>query len=93
MLKVSSGATSYVKIARVNNLNETIKFLKEQGLWIVGTDGEAKEEYFNQDLTGSIAIIIGSEGFGMSDLVKKNVDFLVKIPMFRKNYIIKCISF
>lgn len=93
VVKVSSGATSYVKIARVNNLNETIKFLKEQGLWIVGTDGEAKEEYFNQDLTGSIAIIIGSEGFGMSDLVKKNVDFLVKIPMFRKNYIIKCISF
>ena len=93
VVKVSSGATSYVKIARVNNLNETIKFLKEQGLWIVGTDGEAKEDYFNQDLTGSIAIIIGSEGFGMSDLVKKNVDFLVKIPMFRKNYIIKCISF
>lgn len=84
VVKVSSGATSYVKIARANNINETIRFLKDQGLWIVGTDGDAKAEYYNQDLTGPIAIIIGSEGFGMSDLVKKNVDFLVKIPMFGK---------
>lgn len=82
VVKVSAGATSYVKIARANNINETIRFLKEQGLWIVGTDGEAKVEYYEQDLTGPIAIIIGSEGFGMSDLAKKNVDFLVKIPMF-----------
>lgn len=84
VVKVSAGATSYVKIARANNINETIRFLKDQGLWIVGTDGDAKAEYYNQDLTGPIAIIIGSEGFGMSDLVKKNVDFLVKIPMFGK---------
>ncbi len=84
VVKVSAGATAYVKIARANNINETIRYLKEQGIWIIGTDGEAKIEYYNQDLTGSIAIVIGSEGFGMSDLVKKNADILVKIPMFGK---------
>ncbi len=82
--KVSAGATSYVKVARVNNLNETIKYLKEKGLWIIGTDGDAKIEYYNQDLKGPLAIIIGSEGFGMSKLVKKNADILIKIPMFGK---------
>ena len=79
--KVSSGAVEHVKIARVNNLNETIKYLKEQGLWICGTDGEAKTYYYNQDLKGPIAIVIGSEGFGMNKLIKENCDFLVKIPM------------
>lgn len=79
--KVSAGATTYMKVARVNNLNETIRALKEAGLWIVGTDGDAEKEYFEQDLTGPIALVIGSEGNGMSKLVKENSDFLVKIPM------------
>lgn len=70
-----------MKIARVNNVNETIKYLKDQGVWICGTDGDAKTYYYDQDLKGAIAIIIGSEGFGMSRLVKENCDFLVKIPM------------
>lgn len=82
--KVSAGATSYVKVARVNNLNETIRYLKEKGLWIIGTDGASKIEYYNQDLKGPIAIVIGSEGFGMSKLVKENSDILIKIPMFGK---------
>ena len=82
--KVSAGATSYVKVARVNNLNETIKYLKEKGLWVIGTDGEADKFYYDQDLKGPLAIIIGSEGFGMSRLTKENVDILVKIPMFGK---------
>ncbi len=82
--KVSAGATSYVKVARVNNLNETIRYLKEKGLWIIGTDGDSKIEYYNQDLKGPIAIVIGSEGFGMSKLVKENSDILIKIPMFGK---------
>ena len=73
-----------MKIARVNNINETIKYLKEQGVWICGTDGEAKTYYYNQDLKGPIAIIIGSEGFGMSNLVKKNCDFIANIPMYGK---------
>ena len=79
--KSSAGAVEHVKIARVNNINETIKYLKEKGLWICGTDGAAKEYYYNQNLKGPIAIVIGSEGFGMSRLVKENCDFLVKIPM------------
>ena len=79
--KVSAGAVEYMKIARVNNLTDTIKYLKEQGLWICGTDMDTKQEYDKQDYTGPIGIVIGSEGFGMSRLVKENCDFLVKIPM------------
>ncbi len=79
--KVSAGATTYMKIARVNNLNETIRKLKEEGLWVIGTDGYAKTLYYNQDLKGPLAVIIGSEGFGMSKLVKDNADILIKIPM------------
>ena len=79
--KVSAGATSYVKVARVNNLNETIRMLKEKGLWIIGTDGDADKYYYDQDFKGPIAIVIGSEGFGMGKLTKENVDLLVKIPM------------
>ena len=81
VVKVSTGATNYVKVARVNNLNETIRKLKEAGLWIIGTDGEAKTLYYNQDLKGPLAFIIGSEGYGMSRLVKENADCLIKIPM------------
>ena len=79
--KTSAGATAYVKVARVNNINDSIRKLKEAGLWIIGTDGAAKTEYYNQDLKGPVAIIIGSEGFGMSKLVKENADILIKIPM------------
>ena len=79
--KVSTGATAYVKIARVNNLNETIRKLKDSGLWVIGTDGDADTLYYNQDLKGPLAIIVGSEGFGMSKLVKENADILIKIPM------------
>ena len=79
--KVSCGAVEHMKIARVNNINETIRFLKENGVWICGTDMDTEKYYYDQDLTGSLAIVIGSEGFGMSRLVKENCDFLVKIPM------------
>lgn len=81
VVKVSTGATTYVKIARVNNLNDTIRKLKDAGLWVIGTDGDADTLYYNQDLKGPLAIIIGSEGFGMSKLVKENSDILIKIPM------------
>lgn len=79
--KASAGAVEHMKIARVNNLNETIESLKKKDIWICGTDMEAEHYYYEQDLTGPLAIIIGSEGFGMNRLVKKNCDFLVKIPM------------
>ena len=81
VVKVSTGATTYMKIARVNNLNDSIRKLKEAGLWVIGTDGESETLYYNQDLKGPLAIIIGSEGFGMSRLVKENSDILIKIPM------------
>ncbi|MGN1301759.1 MAG: 23S rRNA (guanosine(2251)-2'-O)-methyltransferase RlmB [Clostridia bacterium] len=79
--KVSAGAVEHMKIARVNNLNETIKYLKDNDIWICGTDMDAKNYYYNEKFDGPIAIVIGSEGFGMSRLVKENCDFLVKIPM------------
>lgn len=82
--KTSVGATEYVPIVRVNNINETIKELKDRGVWIVGTDGSAKVKYYEQDMKGSIAIIIGSEGKGMSKLTMEKCDFLVKIPMMGK---------
>lgn len=79
--KVSCGATEHLAIARVNNINDAIQELKDKGLWIYGTDGSAKDLYYEQDMTGPVAIIIGSEGRGMNKLTMKNCDFLVKIPM------------
>ena len=82
--KVACGAVEYMKISRVNNINDAIKRLKEAGLWICGTEVDAKDYYFNQDLKGPLGIVIGNEGKGMSELVKKNCDFLVKIPVMGK---------
>lgn len=82
--KVSVGATEYMPIARVNNINDTIRELKDKGVWIVGTDGSSDTIYYKQDLTGPIAIVIGSEGRGMNKLTMKNCDFLVRIPMMGK---------
>ena len=79
--KVSCGAVEYMRIARVSNITDSINKLKEEGLWICGTSISAEKYYFNQDLTGPLGIVIGNEGKGMSDLVEKNCDFLVKIPM------------
>ena len=79
--KTSAGAVEHVKIARVNNINETIKNLKDEGLWICGTDMETDTLYYEQDYTMPIAIVIGSEGSGMSRLTRENCDFIVKIPM------------
>ena len=79
--KVSCGAAQYMKIARVTNISDAIEELKRAGLWVCGTDVATEKYYYNQDLTGPIAIVIGNEGKGISDKVKKNCDFLVKIPM------------
>lgn len=79
--KVSAGAVQHMKIARVTNLSDTIERLKKEGLWICGTDISTKIYYYDQDLTGAIGIVIGNEGNGMSQKVRKNCDFLIKIPM------------
>lgn len=79
--KVSAGAVQHMKIARVTNISDTIEELKKEGLWICGTDINTSTYYYDQDLTGNIGIVIGNEGNGISQKVKKNCDFLVKIPM------------
>lgn len=79
--KVASGAVEHMKIARVNNITDTINYLKENDIWIYGTEMEAEKYYYNENLTGAVAIVVGSEGFGMSRLVKENCDVLLKIPM------------
>lgn len=79
--KTSAGAIEYMKVARVGNLTETIKYLKENDVWVYGTDMEAKSYYNEERYNSGVAIVIGSEGFGMSRLVKENCDFLIKIPM------------
>lgn len=79
--KIACGALQYMKIARVSNITDTINKLKEQGIWICGTDVNTDKYYYNQDLTGPLAIVIGNEANGISNLVKKQCDFLVKIPI------------
>ena len=82
--KVSAGAVEYMKIARVNNINETIRYLKEQDVWICGTDMDTNTIYTKQDYKMPIAIVIGSEGFGISRLVRESCDYVVNIPMVGK---------
>ena len=79
--KVASGAVEHMKIARVNNLNDEIKYLKDNDVWVYGTAVEASKYYYEENLTGAIAIVIGNEGKGISNLVKENCDVLLKIPM------------
>ena len=79
--KVSAGAVQYMKIARVNNINETIKYLKDNDIWVCGTDMNTNKYYYEENYNIPIAFVIGSEGFGISRLVKENCDFLVQIPM------------
>ena len=79
--KASAGAVEYMKVARVANINNAIRELKEKGVWIFGAAGEGSEAMYRADLTGPAAIIIGNEGDGISQLVRKNCDMLVHIPM------------
>lgn len=82
--KSSAGAVEHMLIAEVTNISNTIDALKERGLWIYGADMDGDSYYFNVDLGGSIALVIGNEGRGISRIVKEKCDFLVKIPMLGK---------
>ena len=79
--KTSAGAVSYLPVARVPNLPALLKDLKDQGVWVFGTAAGGTTDLYHADLKGPAAIVIGSEGEGMSRLVEENCDFLVSIPM------------
>ena len=83
VMKTSAGALENMKIALVTNLNNTIKTLKQNGFWIVGTDMEGTN-YRELDYSGKCAIIIGNEGNGLSKSVRESCDFIAKIPMYGK---------
>ena len=80
--KTSAGAINYVPVAVVNNLNQAIQTLKEEGYWIVSTDGSATISYSSIKYDFPVVVVIGSEGKGVSSLVLKNSDYIVKIPQF-----------
>lgn len=79
--KASAGALEYVPLVQVTNMPRALKELKEEGIWVVGTSDRAEKNCFEADLTGSIALVLGSEGKGMSRLVSEKCDFVVRIPM------------
>ena len=79
--KTSAGAVSYIPVARVANIPSLLKDLKKQGVWVFGTAADGTTDLYTADLKGPAAIVIGSEGSGMTRLVSENCDFLVSIPM------------
>ena len=79
--KASAGAIEYLPVAKVSNMTQTIAQLKQAGIWIYGTAANGAKPLYETDLTGPAAIVIGSEGDGMSRLVAEQCDFLVSIPM------------
>ncbi len=83
VFKTSAGAASRLPAARVANIPAAIDLLKENGVWIYGTDASG-EDYTKADMTGAVGLVIGSEGFGMGRLVREKCDFLLSLPMFGK---------
>ena len=79
--KSSAGALMHQRIAKVTNLATTVDELKERGLWIYGADMDG-EAYYKTDMKGAVALVLGSEGFGISRLVKEKCDFIVSIPLY-----------
>ncbi|WP_069998363.1 23S rRNA (guanosine(2251)-2'-O)-methyltransferase RlmB [Cellulosilyticum sp. I15G10I2] len=79
--KSSAGAIEYMKVAKVTNISQTIKELQEKGLWVACADMDGKMMY-EENLTGPIAIVVGSEGEGVSKLTKESCDYVLSIPMY-----------
>lgn len=79
--KASAGAIEHMRVAKVTNLSQTIDELKERGLWIFGADMDG-ENYYQTDMNCAACIVMGSEGFGISRLVKEKCDFIVSIPLY-----------
>jgi len=80
--KVAAGAAEHIPIARVTNLTMTIRDLKDKGLWIAGADMDGETAYNEYDYRNPLAVVIGSEGEGISRLVRENCDLLLRIPMY-----------
>jgi 23S rRNA (guanosine2251-2'-O)-methyltransferase len=81
VMKTSAGALNNMKICSVTNLNNTIRELKKKGLWVIGADMDGEKSYYEMNYNMPIALVIGSEGFGISRLVKESCDIVVNIPM------------
>lgn len=79
--KTSAGAVEYVSVARIGNIAQTLKKLKEKGFWVAGADMDGEKAYYEADLTGPLVLVVGSEGKGMSRLTKEACDFIVRMPM------------
>lgn len=79
--KTSAGAIEHVPVAKIGNSVRTMQFLKERGFWIVGADMAGDSIYYEANMTGALLIVLGSEGKGISRLVREHCDFLVRIPM------------
>lgn len=79
--KVSVGATEHIPVIKVTNISRSIEDLKEKGYWITAADMDGDRPFFESDLKGNVAIVIGSEGEGIRRLVKEKCDFVVNIPM------------
>ena len=79
--KTSAGALEFTPVARVSNLASTIEFLKKNNIWVVGADMDGSETIYTHDFSGAVAIVVGSEGKGVSRLVREKCDFIVSIPM------------
>ncbi len=79
--KTSAGAVEYVPVARVGNVAQTLKMLKEKGFWVAGADMDGPATCWEADLTGALVLVVGSEGHGMSRLTRELCDFVVRMPM------------
>lgn len=79
--KTSAGAVEYVPVARIGNIAQTLKKLKEKGFWVAGADMDGEKAYYEADITGPLVLVVGSEGRGMSRLTKEACDFIVSMPM------------
>ena len=79
--KVAAGAAEFIPVASVTNLARTLEGLKDRGVWIVGTDGEAAQTLYSADFKRPLALVLGGEGSGMRRLTREKCDFLVRIPM------------
>ncbi|MFS1516770.1 23S rRNA (guanosine(2251)-2'-O)-methyltransferase RlmB [Cytobacillus sp. Hm23] len=79
--KASTGAIEYIPVAKVTNLSRTIEELKENGIWIIGTDANGQDDYRSIDGNMPLGLVIGSEGKGIGRLIKEKCDFLINLPM------------